>query len=55
PQLFRAGDIVKVQVTLAVIRGKKRKHHIKPILRAVALIDSDFTQVSDKLFNSQPS
>ncbi len=48
PQLFRIGDIVEAQITLAVIRGKKRTHRMKPILRAIVMLDKGYTQVHAK-------
>ncbi|SJL16006.1 uncharacterized protein ARMOST_19520 [Armillaria ostoyae] len=44
PQVFRIGDIVEVQMTLAVVRGEKNKVRMKPILRAIVLLNGDYTQ-----------
>ncbi|KAK0244860.1 hypothetical protein EDD85DRAFT_785224 [Armillaria nabsnona] len=44
PQLFWVGDIIEAQITLAIVRGKKRTHRIKLILRAIVLLDAEYTQ-----------
>ncbi|PBK81580.1 hypothetical protein ARMGADRAFT_1091187 [Armillaria gallica] len=43
-QVFRIGDIMEVQMTLAVVRGKKNAFRTKPILRAIVLLNGEYTQ-----------
>ncbi len=38
-------DIVEVQMTLAVVRGKKNAFRMKPILRAIVLLSGEYMRV----------
>ncbi|SJL08157.1 uncharacterized protein ARMOST_11520 [Armillaria ostoyae] len=41
PQLFRVGDIVEVQCSVIIVKGKGTKHRMKLVLRAIALLDCE--------------
>ncbi|KAK0432720.1 hypothetical protein EV421DRAFT_1910700 [Armillaria borealis] len=41
PQLFRVGDIVEVQCSVIIVKGKGTKHRMKLVLQAIALLDCE--------------
>ncbi|KAK0482474.1 hypothetical protein IW261DRAFT_1562162 [Armillaria novae-zelandiae] len=43
PQLFRIGDIVKVQCLVIMFKVKGAKHRMKLVLRAIAMLDCNMT------------
>ncbi|SJL08154.1 uncharacterized protein ARMOST_11517 [Armillaria ostoyae] len=48
PQMFRNGDIVEISFTVAFVRGKRRMFRLKPILRAIALLDGEYTRAANR-------
>ncbi len=52
-QVFRIGNIVEVQMTLAVVRGKKNAFRMKSILRAIVLLNGEYTQVTAKTSSNE--
>ncbi len=49
PQVFRNGDIVEVSFTVVFVRGKRRMFRLKPILRAIMLLDREYTHSQIKV------
>jgi hypothetical protein len=49
PTCFRIGDIVEVQITISAIPVKKDKFKMILNLRSLALVDSEFTEVTNIL------
>ncbi|KAF8871877.1 hypothetical protein BD779DRAFT_1449286, partial [Infundibulicybe gibba] len=45
PQVFRVGDLVDVQVSFVVVELRQQKFKMVPVLRTIALVDGNFTQV----------
>ena len=45
PQIFRVGDIVKVQVSFITVPLKDNKHKMIVMLQSIALLDASFSQV----------
>ncbi|KAK0432413.1 hypothetical protein EV421DRAFT_1910923 [Armillaria borealis] len=41
PQLFRMGDIVEIQCSIIIVKGKGIKHRMKLVLRVIALLDCE--------------
>ncbi|PBK94384.1 hypothetical protein ARMGADRAFT_909006, partial [Armillaria gallica] len=46
PQLFRVRDIIEVQCSVIIIKGKGTKHRMKLVLWAIALLDCQIALVS---------
>ncbi|KAF8868435.1 hypothetical protein BD779DRAFT_1683918 [Infundibulicybe gibba] len=46
PQVFRVGDLVDVQVSFVVVELRQQKFKMVPVLRTIALVDGNFTQMA---------
>ncbi len=55
PQLFRVGDIVEIQCSIIIVKGKGSKHRMKLVLRAIVLLNCEIVLVSvtDTLTNKR--
>ncbi|KAK0496576.1 hypothetical protein EDD18DRAFT_1105682 [Armillaria luteobubalina] len=51
PQLFRIGDVVKVQCSVIVFKAKGTRHQMKLVLRAIALLNCDISLDAKRKLN----
>lgn len=48
-QVFRNSNIVDISFTVVFVRGKRRMFRLKPILRAITLLDGEYTHSQIKV------